>query len=674
VGSAGVGVGKGGSFRQASRSLSEMKKAVMPIQMDLPFKTVHELQIRATEAYGPNPMFGTYKKAAGQALGEFEWVTFSEFDVLVQRTRNMLKAFNVGLDDKVSLISNNRTEWAAIKYAANGLGAQLVPMYEAQMEKDWLYILEDSDAKLVIVATEAIYNKTADYPGRVGKVESVISLEAGADKTHSYQHWMQKVRNDPPVPALGNIPDSHISTIIYTSGTTGNPKGVELSHRNICSDVHGANNLWKKSDMLEQQTSLAFLPWAHVFGLTCELHQLTATGSARAIVPNREMLLECLGVARPTAIISVPVLFNRVYDGVMKTVSQSSPLKQALVKYALSVARRRNHALEFGKPVGALLGLQFKVLDKVVLSKIRDKLGGRLKSMAAGGAATSLAVLEFFEDIGIPITEGYGLTETSPIITLGTVDWKHRRLGCVGVEMPGAKVRIIDPDTLEERPQDTDGEITCKGDMVMTGYRKNKKANEEVFYYHDGDKYFRTGDLGKMVEGKFLKITGRIKEQFKLENGKYVVPAPLEDAYSRSPYVGQIFICGDNQVAPVALVVPSYPDLSLWYAAQSPPLSAPMPTAAQLADPLTVHVPLFDEPAFVELITAEMVRVSTGLKGFEKPVLWQPIAQAFAQENQMLTPKMSLRRVNIVTAYGGLLKALYEGKGHAVRYKRDTSE
>ncbi|KAJ1396809.1 hypothetical protein B484DRAFT_407213, partial [Ochromonadaceae sp. CCMP2298] len=155
---------------------------------------------------------------------------------------------------------------------------------------------------------------------------------------------------------------------------------------------------------------------------------------------------------------------------------------------------------------------------------------------------------------------------------------------------------------------------------------------------------------------------------------KFVVPAPLEDAYTRSPYVGQIFICGVNQVAPVALVVPSFPDLGLWYAAQSPPLSAPMPSATQLADPLTVHVPLFDDPAFVELINAEMVRVSAGLKSFEKPVLWQPIAQAFSPENQMLTPKMSLRRANVVKAYAGLLQALYEGRGRAVQYKRDELE
>ncbi|KAJ1429627.1 hypothetical protein B484DRAFT_59004 [Ochromonadaceae sp. CCMP2298] len=234
---------------------------------------------------------------------------------------------------------------------------------------------------------------------------------------------MHKVRNDPAVPAL-TVPDSHISIVIYTSGTTGNPKGVELSHKNICANLQGAKSLWREAKSLEQHTCLAFLPWAHVFGLTGDLHQLTATGSARAIVPSRELIMECLGVARPTSIMSVPALLNRVYDGVMKGVSQSSPLKQALIEYAFTVARRRNHALEFGKPVGRLLGMQFKLLDRLLLSKFRATLGGRLKNVVAGGAATSLPVLQFFEDIGIPIIEGYGLTETSPIVTLGK-RWTH---------------------------------------------------------------------------------------------------------------------------------------------------------------------------------------------------------------------------------------------------------
>jgi len=645
--------------RKVSRFLSTVP--TRPIQL-FQFDTLVELQQKATAAYTTNPMFGT---KVGNA---FEWTTYSEFDVEVSKCRIALAEHHISKNDKIAIISNNRLEWAVIKYAANGLGSQIIPMYEAQMEKDWTYILEDSDAKVLIVATEAIYEKVKNYPGKIGKVESIICLDASVDKPYSYKHWMQKAVTKAQVPARTDITADDISTIIYTSGTTGKPKGVELSHRNVCGVIHGTNDLYRKYDaeFLEHQVSLAYLPWAHVYGMTCEVHQLTSTGSARAIVPSREQILECLQLSKPTCIISVPVLFNRVYDSIMKGISEQSAFRQKLVHYALSVSRERNANLEFGRSVSPFLAWKHNLLDKVIFSKIREKLGGRLKYMAAGGAATSLPVLQFFEDIGIPIMEGYGLTETSPIVTAGTVSWENRRLGCVGVPIPGVKVRIMDPETLQEMPSDTDGEITCSGPVVMTGYRKNQKANDEVFYQHEGARYFRTGDMGRMVEGKFLKITGRIKEQFKLENGKYVVPAPLEDVFTRSPYILQLFICGTNHPHPIALVVPNWANLLPW--CEKKGLSGKAPTAAQLADTSLEKLDIFDEPAFRDLINQEMARVGAGLKSYEKPGQWLPLTQAFTQENQMMTPKMSLRRTVISAVHKDKIEALYANKGCAVKY------
>ena len=201
-----------------------------------------------------------------------------------------------------------------------------------------------------------------------------------------------------------------------------------------------------------------------------------------------------------------------------------------------------------------------------------------MKFFAAGGAATSLTVLQFFEDIGIPICEGYGLTETSPVISSGSVNmepgantFETRRLGCVGVPLKGNTVRIIDPHTLAPKGDDEEGEICQAGANVMTGYRNNKAANEEVFFHADGKKFFRTGDLGKMVEGKFLKVTGRIKEQFKLENGKYVVPAPLEDAITRSQFIAQSLLFGDNKPHTTCLIVPDILALREWGAKKGMP-------------------------------------------------------------------------------------------------------
>jgi long-chain acyl-CoA synthetase len=244
---------------------------------------------------------------------------------------------------------------------------------------------------------------------------------------------MKLVDKEEPIPPLKMLPDE-LAVIIYTSGTTGVPKGVELSHNNVISNLKDLQVRWE--DNLQEKTSLAYLPWAHVFGQTCELHCLIGTGSALGIVEKRELILESIGMIKPSILCSVPVLFNRVFDGVHKKMNSESPLKQKLFHAALKISREKNQLLEEGKSIGAWLNFKHKIVDKIVLSKIRDRLGGNLKLIISGGAAASLPVLQFFEDIGIPICEGYGLTETSPVITAGANNWKTRRLGCVGILLP----------------------------------------------------------------------------------------------------------------------------------------------------------------------------------------------------------------------------------------------
>jgi long-chain acyl-CoA synthetase len=600
----------------------------------------------AAEAYASRNAFGTRNG------DKFDWTTYKELGVMVQRFRNVLAHHNVGRGDKVSIISNNRLEWAVAMYAVTGVGAQLVPMYEAQLEKDWQFIIKDSDSKMVLCATEKVYDKVKHYVGAVGVVQSVLCFDSSDEYLHSYKRWMQLVKDEKHVPVC-DVDPNELCTIIYTSGTTGTPKGVELSHNNIVSNLRGLKELWK--DGLDNHISLAFLPWAHVFGQTAELHSLMATGSAMAIVSNREQILESLAIVRPTLICSVPVLFNKVYDGVQKKIKEGSAVSRFVFSSALSVARKRNNLLEHGKPVGALLDLQFKLADKIVFSKIRERLGGRLRCMASGGAATALPVVQFFEDIGIPIAEGYGLTETSPVITAGSISsskgqWTTRRLGCAGVPLEGCTVKILDPETKEEMPSDADGEICCAGPNVMVGYRNNKKANDEVFFFKDGKKFFRTGDLGRLVEGKFLKITGRIKEQFKLENGKYVVPAPLEDAICRSQFIAQTLLYGDNRIHTVVLVVPELIELRAW--AVKSGITGEVDTLQQLMQHQAVQA----------LLTSEIAAASATLKAYERPLRWAPLFEPFSQDNQMLTPKLSLRRNNILKAYQPLIEDMYTHK------------
>jgi len=576
----------------------------------------------------------------------YEWINYAQFGVMVDNFRKVLAQHKIERGDKVALISNNRVEWAVAMYAVTGVGGQLVPMYEAQLEKDWTYIINDSDTKLALVANDRIYEKVSKYIGNVGKLESVLCMDADEQYLYSYKRWMKLAEKMDPVP-VAKLSPGEISTIIYTSGTTGNPKGVELSHENVVANLRGLDYLWQKE--LEQNVSLAFLPWAHVFGQTAELHSLLAIGSALGIVSKREEILEAIPLIRPTIIMSVPVLFNKVYDGVMKVMNEGPPLKKKLFMASLGVARERNHMLEFGETPSAWLDFKFNLADKIVLSKVRERLGGRMKFFAAGGAATSVTVLQFFEDIGIPVCEGYGLTETSPVITSGANDWQTRRLGCVGVPLYNNIVQIIDPNTLEERAAGEEGEIVQSGPNVMVGYRNNSKANEEVFFMKDGKRFFRTGDLGRMIEGKFLKITGRIKEQFKLENGKYVVPAPLEDSITRSQFIAQSFMHGENKPFTAVLIVPDPIEVPAWAAKNG---LEGMPMAE-----------LIKEQKVVDLMQKELIAACGVLKSYERPKKWTLISEPFSPDNQMLTPKMSLRRANILAAYGKQVEDMFAGKG-----------
>jgi len=637
----------------STSSESESAAAIdsSPTIDDLQFTTLVEMQQQACHRYGSLPFLGTKQ-------GElFDYISFAEFGRQVNQFRGVLAKHNIGINDKVAMISNNRLEWAIAYYAANTLGAQIVPMYEAQSEKDWKYIIQDSEAKIILVATEKLYDKTYELIDTFANVQGVLCFDAEEDYLHSYKRWMKTDLGEDGIPPAFDPAPEHLTVIIYTSGTTGHPKGVELSHKNICSNVLGLRDLWGENLKLRQK-SLAFLPWAHVFGMTCDLHALMASGSSGAIVPSREAILECFQLVKPSAMSSVPLLFNKVFDNFHKTVNAESPLKKKIVSAAFKVARERNHRLEFGQPVGFLLEKQYQLADKVVFSKVREKLGGNMQYLGSGGAGTPLPVLHFFEDIGVPICEGYGLTETSPVITASMVGWKDRRLGCVGRPLKGVTLRIIDPSSMHEVEHGQEGEICVSADSVMVGYRNNPQANDEVFFYQDGKRFFRTGDLGIIVDHKYLKITGRLKELYKLENGKYIVPAPLEDILCRSLFISQAMITGANKHFNVAVIVPDYAEIMKWAAHHN---IATIDFNDKHNYPALVN--FMNEDRIARLMTSEIVQACSAMKSYERIHIWSAIAEPFSQENQMLTPKMSLRRNNVAKVYQHLIDDMYEGKG-----------
>ena len=602
------------------------------------FQSLVDMQERSCEQFSANRLFGT-KRA-----GVYQWLTYAEFATLVNHFRAALAALGVGAGDKVAAISNNRVEWAVGAYATYGLGANYVPMYEAQLPKEWKFILEDSEAVVLLVSSEAIFEKVKGFAGTVGRLRSVVCFDAPANLDHSYDAQL-KLGSAKPVPSIAPSADD-IAGLIYTSGTTGEPKGVILTHGNFVSNVNAVHALFP---MTPSDSSLSFLPWAHSFGQTCELHCMLSMGAAIGLAESVATLIDNLSEVRPTILFSVPRIFNRIYDGLQKKMADESAVKRTLFYQGLATAKQRRELADQGQS-SSWIEIKHAFFDKLVFSKVRERLGGRLKYAFSGGAALSPAVAEFIDDVGIIVFEGYGLSETSPIVTANSPE--ARRIGTVGKPIEEVVVEIIDPATKQILPKGEEGEVVVSGPNVMLGYHNRDKATADVIYEQGGKRFFCTGDKGRFDRDGFLKITGRIKEQYKLENGKYVVPAPLEEQLKLSGFVNQVFIYGMNRPYNVALVVPDMDACTKWASSQGLDLDSP----ERVALSPEVHAKIGDE----------LMSFGAQFKGYERPKRWALLSEEFSPENEMLTPTLKLKRRKVLERYQVTLDALYAGDGVAV--------
>lgn len=597
------------------------------------FDTIYELQKNACKAHNENELFGTFEPESG----EFKWMTYGEFDAKVTQCRAVLQDLGVQEYSKVGLISNNRWEWAALASAAYSMNATVVPMYEAQNPSDWLYILNDSECSALFCATDAIYDSLhREVLPSAPSVRSTLCLDAALGSEHAFATHME--RHASSITNVTLPTPSDLANLIYTSGTTGKPKGVELIHSNTASNVQAVH----PPDFIEcDERSLAFLPWAHSYGQTCELWCLMSSGASMGICRGVPDILEDLQLVKPTTLFSVPTLYKKVYDGVSNLIESSSPLKQKLMRRAFQLGRKNRRG-----ELGMFETAQHSLLDGIVLSKVRDRFGGNLKHGFCAGAAVPREVLDFMDDIGIPICEGYGLTETSPIIALNKPT--QRKVGAVGLPLSNVNVLIVGQDgTILDNGEE--GEICCYGPNVMRGYYNNAKATEEVISVApDGSsRMFHTGDLGRMAPDGFLHVTGRLKEQYKLENGKYICPTPIEEAIGMSRFIMQVVLCGANRPHNVALLVPD------WTAIRTE-------LKIQDDDDTVTEEELANDPAVRDLIDAEIQMSSAGkLKKFEIPQQWALVAP-FTAANNMLTPKMSVRRHMVMKAYDDVISELYD--------------
>lgn len=450
--------------------------------------------------------------------------------------------------DKVAVLSNNRPEWLILDMAVQQCGAVLAPIYPTISVNELEFVLNDASVKLVFVSDQDLYDKVQSIRSKTPSVQAVYTF----NDIQPALHWKDLLRmgTKEEEASLKNIKakidSKELATIIYTSGTTGVPKGVMLSHFNIL------DNIMNVEDILEpvcgpKDRSLSFLPLNHIFEKVVSYIYMYR-GVSIYYAESLDTIGENLKEVKPSLFSTVPRLLEKVYEKIMAKGKEQTGIKKKIFFWAVGVGSK----FEVGKKMSPLYKIQLAIANKLIFSKWREALGGNVRAIVTGAAACQVRLLRVFTAGKITIMEGYGLTETSPVISVNRFDEDGRRFGTVGKVIRNVEVKIAE-----------DGEICCRGSNVMMGYYKRPDLTAECI---DAEGWFHTGDIGIWTEGDFLKITDRKKEIFKTSGGKYVAPQPIENKMKESPFIEQMMVVGAERKFTAALIVPSFDNLSTWCA------------------------------------------------------------------------------------------------------------
>jgi long-chain acyl-CoA synthetase len=591
----------------------------------------------------PKIFFGgidRYGRAEGMRYRTREgWKGLSDAEVERRVTAVAAALEGTGLvaGDRIAMLSENRPEWAITDYAAVGLGIIDVPLYPTLPANQVEYILRDCEARIVFVSTAAQADKIREIRTDLPALRHVIVYDdAVLPGTTTFESFLadgQRAVDDGRFAGFREralaVHRDDVATLIYTSGTTGNPKGVMLTHWNLASNVAGALQHGLTEMIQAGDTTLSFLPLSHVFERMVD-YLYWDVGATTAYAESIEKVAEYLAEVSPMIAVSVPRLFEKIYSRVVGV----SGVKLKIVTWARGVGERVADARFAGRAPGPLLAVQYRLADRLVFSKLRERTGGRLRNFVSGGAPLSAEIGTFFFAAGLPVYEGYGLTETSPVIAVnkpGAV-----KLGTVGRPIPGVEVRI-DRDT---------GEILTRGPHVMKGYWRDDEATRQVI---DADGWFHTGDIGELTPDGFLRITDRLKNIIVTAGGKNVAPQPMENLAVMSPFVSQAVIIGDRRPFPTMLVVPEWDNLLPWAAANG------------VGE--TDHESLAAHPRVVELLTKEALGGLGEFAKFERPKKVAVLAREFTIDSGMLTPTLKIRRRIVEQHYREVIEDLYGGRG-----------
>jgi long-chain acyl-CoA synthetase len=562
-----------------------------------------------------------------------KWRTYSTEEI--KNTVDALSAglLTLGIDkrdmtvegrDKIAIMAKNRPEWIMIDIAVQQIGAVLTPVYPTINVNELEFILNDAAVKMIFVNDEDGFLKVASIKDRVPSLQHIFSFDHVANARHwkevleaSSSHALQQIK-----PISDTITPADVATIIYTSGTTGKPKGVMLSHQNIYSNIVDSILCFPPGENLK---ALSFLPLNHVYERMVSFLYMFR-GTSIYFAESLETIADNLREVKPDLFTTVPRLLEKVYERIMQKGSQLTGFKKKLFFWAHHLATK----FEINTQQGLWYNTQLAIANKLIFSKWREALGNNVKCIISGGAACQVRLIRIFTAAKIIVMEGYGLTETSPTISVNRYEEKGRMFGSVGPLLNSVQVKIAE-----------DGEILCKAPSVMMGYYKQPALTAEVMK----DGWYYTGDIGMLVDNTFLKITDRKKELFKTSGGKYVAPLPIENKLKESRFVEQVMVVGAEQKFVGALIVPSFPNLKDWCRQNGIP-DAPYPT-------------LICDDKVLKLFTELVESFNKFFNHVEQVKKFELLANEWSIETGEMTPKLSLKRKIVMEKYKAAIDRMY---------------
>jgi long-chain acyl-CoA synthetase len=567
---------------------------------------------------------------AAKENGEWRKYSSDEFYEKASLISYGLLVMGLKRDDKVAIVSNNRPEWNIVDMGMQQIGLIDVPIYPTLSDTEYRFILNDCDAKMIFVSDENLFKKISGIKSAVTSLTEIYSF----DKIAGAKHWSEvlstgeKNKNETLLQQCkDSIKTDDVVTLIYTSGTTGNPKGVMLTHANLLSNVLACEDL---PPVAKGAVALSFLPLCHVYERMLT-YLYMYLGVRIYYAESMEKIVDNLKEVHPDVFSTVPRLLEKVYDRILAKGKELKGIKRALFFWALNLGLR----YELHGENGWWYETQLKLANKLIFSKWREALGGNVKAIVSGGAALQPRLARVFWSAKIVVLEGYGLTETSPVIAVNNTMKKNAvQFGTVGPVIPGVQVKFAD-----------DGEILCKGPNVMKGYFNRPDLTAEVI---DKDGWFHTGDIGLLEENRFLKITDRKKEIFKTSGGKYIAPQAIENKFKESLFIEQLMVIGENQKFASALIVPAFAHLKLW--------------CEEKGIPWSTNEVMIRNPEVIARLKKEVEEYNLNFGQTEQIKRFELVSKEWTPDSGDLTPTLKLKRKIIAERNKVLIEKIYSEK------------